>query len=869
MSQSGDEPGDLMATILVVDDCPTNRDLLVTLLGYRGHKSLEAGNGAEALALARAERPDLIITDILMPAMDGYEFTRRLREDPDIGSTPVIFHSAHYLLEEARVLAAKCGVPYVIVKPCDPSDVLAAVDKALSVAQEITAPIAAAEFDLRHVQVLTDKLSQSTQEMFKVYSRLEALVEIGRELNVTQDPALLLERYCRGAREIMGARCATARITDHEGCEISRLCGFGRGENEAGPGSTASPRQAASIQAVSRLECERGCMPAANGIECPVRAPAERAYLAAPIMTRNRTYGWMGLSNKVGNLAFSADDERLLGALVAQLAVAYENSRLFEELKRRAAELECEVTERRQQAEKYRMLIEQASDGILVMDEDGNCREVNATLIEMLGYTREELLEFNLQDLIYRDELARDPARFSELREGNAVRKARRLVRKDGNTIETEISTAPLEDGRFQSIIRDMTDHNNLESQLRQAQKLEAVGRLAGGVAHDFNNLLTVIIGHSDLAMSGLDEDEPRHKDIEQIRAAGERAAILTNQLLAFSRKGVLQPKVVDVNSAVTNLSKMLGRLIHADIELVTRLDPRPARVKIDPGRLDQVILNLAVNARDAMPLGGKLIIETSNRKIETEGTGDYASIQPGSYVMLSVTDTGCGMDAETRSHVFEPFFTTKAPGKGTGLGLSTVYGMVHQSGGHIFVQSEPAQGSTFKILLPSYQGPPVPAERPQLSGTLPEGNETVLLVEDEARVRSLASIILRQLGYTVLEATDGQEGLNLALRYEGDIHLLLSDIIMPKMGGKDLAEKLMHERPGLKVLFCSGYTEDPLGQSSVLHTKVPLLQKPFTPRTLADAVRRALSSAAEPSNPAARSDRTSHKPGSRDSRIQ
>jgi len=369
--------------------------------------------------------------------------------------------------------------------------------------------------------------------------------------------------------------------------------------------------------------------------------------------------------------------------------------------------------------------------------------------------------------------------------------------------------------------------------------------------------------------MSGLDENEQRHRDIEQIRAAGERAAILTNQLLAFSRKGVLQPKVVDVNSAVTSLSKMLGRLIHADIELVTRLDPRPAQVKIDPGRLDQVILNLAVNARDAMPLGGKLIIETSNRKFEAEGTGDYASIQPGSYVMLSVTDSGCGMDDETRSHVFEPFFTTKAPGKGTGLGLSTVYGMVHQSGGHIFVQSEPAQGSTFKILLPSYQGPPVPTERPPLSGTLPEGNETVLLVEDEDRVRSLASIILRQLGYTVLEAADGQEGLNLALRYEGDIHLLLSDIVMPRMGGKDLAEKLMHERPDLKVLFCSGYTEDPLGQSSVLQTKVPILQKPFTPRTLADAVRQALSSAPEPTDPVARSDRTSHKPGSRGSRIQ
>jgi len=238
-----------MATILVVDDRPTNRDLLVTLLGYRGHKSLEAGDSAEALALARAERPDLIITDILMPTMDGYEFTRRLREDPNIGSTPVIFHSAHYLLEEARVLAAECGVPHVIAKPCDPSDVLAAVDKALGVARDITAPAAVAEFDRQAVQLLTDKLSQSTQEMYKVYSRLEAMVEIGRELNVTHDPALLLERYCRGAREIMGARCATARITNPAGCEISRLCGFGPGENGAGPGSAAWP-QPASIQAV-------------------------------------------------------------------------------------------------------------------------------------------------------------------------------------------------------------------------------------------------------------------------------------------------------------------------------------------------------------------------------------------------------------------------------------------------------------------------------------------------------------------------------------------------------------------------------------------------------------------------------------------
>ncbi len=379
------------------------------------------------------------------------------------------------------------------------------------------------------------------------------------------------------------------------------------------------------------------------------------------------------------------------------------------------------------------------------------------------------------------------------------------------------------------------------QDQLRQAQKMEAVGRLAGGVAHDFNNLLTAIMGYSDLLMSGLAEGDPRRGDLEQIKHAADRAASLTRQLLAFSRRQVLQPRVLDLNAVVGSIEKMLQRLIGEDIDLVTVLDPALGRVKADPGQLEQILMNLAVNARDAMPQGGKLTIETTNVELDGAYAGQHVAVRPGSYVMMAVSDTGCGMDAETRSHLFEPFFTTKEVGKGTGLGLATVYGIVKQSGGSIWAYSEPGRGATFKIYLPRFEesaGAQVVVAPPAKSVG---GSETILLVEDDEAVRSLAGDVLQRHGYTVLEARHGAEALVISERHAGPIALMLTDVVMPGKRGHEVAGQLAAGRPDMKVLYMSGYTDNGIVHQGVLDAGMAFLAKPFTPSALARKVREVL----------------------------
>ncbi len=831
-----------MATILIVDDRESNRELLTTLLGYRGHRTVEARDGLEGLERARAERPDLIITDILMPTMDGYEFTRRLRADPEVAAVPVVFYSAYYLMQEAHALAAKCGVEYVLAKPAEPEEVLRVVEAALGLAHTTIPAPPVEEFDREHIRVLTDKLSQQAGQVGNLSARLEALIDVGHELNVAQDPSVLLERYCKAAREVIGAVCSAACITDESGQAARRYCSGG-----VEPADPTSPCPSCGLggpvaEALSNQGAWRGRNgPVPAGMPgCQPEIGPLNSYLVVPILTRSRTYGWLGLGNKLGSAEFGADDERLLTTLAAQLAVGYENSRLFEELKKRAEELEHEVAERRQAAEKYRMVVEQASDGIVIANERGDCLEVNARLLEMLGYTREEFLGRNVQDLIPRADRSSVPWSVDQAR-GQIFRKELRFLRRDGTFLEVEVSISGLEDGRIQAIIRDVAERKRLEMQLRQSQKLEAVGKLAGGVAHDFNNLLTVILGHSDMVLSAMDAHDRRRRDIEDIRDAGARAAVLTNQLLAFSRKQVLQPKVINVSDAVSSLTKMLGRLISSNIELVTRCDEDTWLTKVDPGQVDQVILNLVLNARDAMPLGGRLVLETSNRIIDERQLPDHPEVPQGEYVTLAVSDTGSGMDAETRSHLFEPFFTTKALGKGTGLGLSTVYGIVRQSGGYICVDSEPNRGTVVKVYLPRAAGQGEARKARQEYQPLPLGTETVLLAEDDERVRRLTASVLDQLGYTVLEAADGEEALEAARRHEGEIHLLFTDIVMPKKCGNEIVDEIRRDRPGIKVLYSSGYTGDVAAQQGALDPAIPFLQKPFTPRTLAVKVREAL----------------------------
>jgi signal transduction histidine kinase/ActR/RegA family two-component response regulator len=416
------------------------------------------------------------------------------------------------------------------------------------------------------------------------------------------------------------------------------------------------------------------------------------------------------------------------------------------------------------------------------------------------------------------------------------------LLAKDGKRIAVEVNTKLiLQDGvpvGVQGIARDVTKRKQLEEQLRQSQKMEAIGQLAGGVAHDFNNLLTAINGYSSLALQRVEDGHPVKPYLEEVKKAGDRAANLTRQLLAFGRKQILQPVPLNLNAVVSDMNKMLRRLIGEDIELTAKLDPDLGRVMADPGQIEQVLVNLIVNARDAMPQGGNLIIETTNVEIDSGYVSGQVGVQTGSYVKLAVSDTGVGMDEETRNRIFEPFFTTKEKGKGTGLGLSTVYGIVKQSGGNIWVYSGAGKGTTFKVYLPRAKSIARVNKEKVEEATPRGGSETVLLVEDEEVVRGLARRILEQAGYSVVEASKADEAIRFCEEHGNEVDLLLTDVVMPEMSGKELADRLKTQRPDLKMLFMSGYTDEAIVHHGVLDSSVEFIQKPFTPAGLIEKVR-------------------------------
>jgi two-component system cell cycle sensor histidine kinase/response regulator CckA len=502
--------------------------------------------------------------------------------------------------------------------------------------------------------------------------------------------------------------------------------------------------------------------------------------------------------------------------------------------------------EMRKSEERFRKLFDSNTIGIVIADLTGNTLEANEAYLAMLGYTREEFREGTIRwnEITPAEHLARDLEAVEELRRtGIASPWEKELLRRDGTRVPVLIGVAMLEatEGSCIAYIVDLTERRRMEEQFRQAQKMEAVGKLAGGVAHDFNNLLTVMLGYADLMAERFQPDSVDFEQLGEIIAAGQRAAGLTRQLLAFSRQQVLERRVLDVNELIRNVEKMLRRLIGEDVDLAAVLDPALSRVRADAGQLEQVIMNLAVNARDAMPRGGRLTIETANVDLDEAYARSHVTVRPGKYVMVAVSDTGSGMSAEVRSRVFEPFFTTKEQGKGTGLGLATVYGIVKQSGGYIWVYSEPEKGTTFKIYLPKAEEDVEAEAAPEAEPLSLHGSETVLLVEDEESVRSLSREILEARGYTVLEASGGAQALDIARDYPQPIHLVLTDIVMPEMGGTDLALRLEALRPGIRVLYMSGYTDDTVVRHGFLQEGRVFLQKPFAPESLARKVREVL----------------------------
>ena len=530
-------------------------------------------------------------------------------------------------------------------------------------------------------------------------------------------------------------------------------------------------------------------------------------------------------------------------------------------LRQRIKDLELSVS-RGKQAEKslreteqkFQRVYDEAPFGCHELNTEGQISRVNRKELAMLGYTAREMLGRPVWRFVLEEEMTRriilaklsGDVSFHETFE-------RTYRRKDGTTLPVIAQDRIVWEKRrkitgIRSTLEDITERRRAEEvlrkseeQLRQWQKVEAIGRLAGGVAHDFNNLLMTIKGCSELLLGEFDEHDLRREEVEEIRKAAERATSLTRQLLAFGRRQVLLPQVLNLNDIVENMNRMLSRLIGEDIQLLTVLGPDLWPVKVDPGQIEQVLMNLAVNGRDAMPRGGKLTIETANKELDEDYARRHVAVKPGAYVLLAVSDNGCGMDKETQSHLFEPFFTTKEQGKGTGLGLSTVYGIIKQSGGNIWVYSELGQGTSFKIYLPTVEEEVETYKTAALFSPPPGGTETILLVEDEEAVRTMISKVLQSGGYTVLEAQHGVEALRVCKKHSGPIHLMISDVVMPQMSGRELAGRLALRRPEMRVLYISGYPDNAIVHHGVLETGTAFLQKPFTLNALEYKVREVL----------------------------
>ncbi|MBP3954097.1 PAS domain S-box protein [Gemmata sp. G18] len=1385
-----------MATILIVDDRPSNREFLVTLLGYGGHRLVEAGDGAEGLALVRAEAPDLVIADILMPTMDGYEFVRQLRSDPAVATTRVIFYTAHYHEPEARRLAAACGVSEVLTKPSEPEVVLRTVESVLGHTPPPSRAPAAAEFDREHLRVMTDKLAQRADDLRRTNERLTAMIELGLQLGSERGPDRLLQLFCDAARLIIGARYAVVGVS-HAGGRYRHLLTSGMDPAAAARIGSPGPMAGALGSALTIGRCFRAAPiagPAAVG--APASFPGAGALLAAPVSSPARVYGWVCLLDKVGAGAFTEEDEQLAKMLAAQTGRIYENGSLYADLLHRTSELAQEISDReraeaevRASEERFRSAFESTGVATVLTDLGNRFVRVNAAFARLFGYTEPEMLGMTMADVThpgdlaeslagrarllagegqsfqhikrylhrtghvfwgvtnvsivrdqegrplqyvgqvqditeqkraeaevrrsadllravadgttdavfvkdrdckyllfneaaarfvgkpvaevlgkddtalfdpasarvsmendrrvmesgqteteeetltavgvtrtylatkgpYRDEdgtvvgvigisrditdrkrteqrlttqhavvsilaqaadlrdaapkllravcettdwdagglwvadpqarvlscvdlwagegpdlaafravslrttfgpgvglpgrvwasgepvwiadAARDPnfprsaaaaradlhggfgfpiqfgteilgvaeffgrasrapdaellrtfeilgsqigqfierkraegglrlfralidratdgievidtetGRFLDVNEracathgytraeflGLTVYDIDPLVtepwadvvaaqrvpgtrafeslhkRKDGSTfpVEVNLNLIRLDREYLVAVVRDITERKRaeealraaqyrlehvvasspsvlfalgvgadqirgiswisgtvremlgyepeeafapdwwagnihpgdrdrvlsqtqtdlftrgrtsheyrfrhgdgsyrwtrgeirltrdavgapveavgswsditerrlLEEQVQQSQKMEAVGRLAGGVAHDFNNLLTVINGYGEIVLAGLPAADANRESIREMVRAGERATGLTRQLLAFSRKAIIEPKVLDLTVVVTDVERMLRRILGEDIQLAVAADPETGAVRADPGQIEQVILNMVVNARDAMPEGGRLTIELRNADLDESYTRTHADARPGAYVLLAVTDTGCGMDAATMAHVFEPFFSTKGE-HGTGLGLATLHGIVKQSGGHVGVYSEVGQGTTFKVYLPRINRAAPASKVRAVPFAMPQGTETILLVEDEDGVRALTRHVLRSCGYKVLEARDGVEALRLVDEHGGRIDLLLTDVVMPRMNGRQVAEHLTALFPTIKVMFLSGYTDDAVVRHGILEAEVTFLQKPFTPGSLAAKVREVL----------------------------
>jgi PAS domain S-box-containing protein len=754
--------------ILVADDSPIVRAIVVGALRAAGYLVDEAEDGASALQLLDRGAYDVLLTDLRMPAVDGFgvlEFVRLRELSPEV----VVLTGTHAQDINAAIRAMRLGANDFLMKPLTgPDQAVLSVDRAIEKKRQREA--------LREAQARYQQLFE------RVPIGLYRTTSDGGFLEA--NPALLQMLGCPDRETLLSARAGDFYVCPEDRRRWQEVI-----ERDG---------------VVSRFELQ--------------------------------------LHRWDGSVLWVEDTARLVRDAAGRV-VCYEGSLQDITERKRADE-----ALRRSEAG-FRLLFENNPHPMAVYDQETmQMLEVNEASVHHYGYSRDEFLARRVTDFCppedapaMREELARRAA--GTVTDGKVWRN--RL--KDGRLIDVEVASHGLEFAGRPGVLvvaHDITDRRRLEAQLRQAQKMEAVGRLAGGVAHDFNNVLTAISGYAELLLREIAADDSRHTKVLGILRGADQAAALTRQLLAFSRRQMVRPRVLDLNEVIDEMEDLLRRLIGEDVELVTRLDPGLGRIKADRGQIEQLLMNLAANARDAMPMGGRLAVETANLELDDAFVQGHVGAVTGRHVQLTVRDTGHGMDKETQSHIFEPFFTTKELGKGTGLGLATVYGIVKQAGGYIWVESDIGRGTSFTIYFPITDQPAEGGDRPVSVVGAEGGDETVLVVEDDEMVRALVGQALQAAGYRVLSAGDGDEALQLAHQHPSAIELMVTDVVMPGMNGPQLVERLHASRPETAILFISGYADSTVVRQQVLLAGSQFLQKPFTVESLLARVRILLDSA-------------------------
>jgi PAS domain S-box-containing protein len=846
--------GNTRPAILIVDDDQGSRELYRALLTPFGYEVLEARDGREALDIAGRRRPDLIISDILMPTMNGYEFVSMLRKDPAMADVPVIFNSASFLDNETRTLGAACGVSLFILKPCEPDKALSTIQCALGLKVDhfFQSTPASPERD-DAIPLLIDAFYAKGQQLDALSLRLASLLEVALDLAKPAMVDALLRIAGDGARKIVGANYAGIGILSAGGSALKSFALFGVASDIRDRLASASFSGEVFASILKNHVTHRSFSPFGEppGLDLPPGHPPVKSFLAVPLKTGNQAYGWIYVAEKLASLAFTDEDAQALNALAAYLAIAYESAQRFDMIEERTRRLEDEVAERKRAEERFRMLVETAPTGIIIVDSNGRIVDSNVHSLKMFGYLREELVGQQVEMLLpeaIKQTHRKHRASYASSPRGRPMGMGMELFarRKDGSDFPVEISLGPLAtrgEMLVSAAIVDITERKKMEERLRVSQRMEAIGKLAGGVAHDFNNLLTVILGCCDQMSGYFPADHPGIHKMEMVKKAASSAADVTRQLLAFGRKQIMQPQVIDPTQILNAVGKMIARLIGEDVEFSIAAQPDVGFVSADPGQLEQVLMNLATNARDAMPAGGRLAIKLANADLDEEYKTLHPPVVPGHYIVIEVADTGCGMDAKTQAKIFDPFFTTKEIGKGTGLGLATVYGIVKQTGGYIWVYSEVAKGTVFRVYLPRVEQPTHVAISAEADPPPPRGCETILLAEDSESLREIAEEYLQSLGYEVIAAESGAHAVELADKFSRQIHLLLTDVVMPGMSGRELADALTAKRPGTKVLYSSGYTDDAIVRQGVLEPGIAFIQKPYRPKALARKVREVLDS--------------------------